>query len=118
MRTDYEDLLENEDSITSDELMYVNELEQARAIEQAALAEIELEMAAHPEPDADVPEEKATEAASRTLLKRELRAQALLRLEDGARTEEDFKEVIKQWDCMGISLVTAWYPNDVFIYAY
>lgn len=118
MRTDYEDLLENEDSITSDDLMYVNELEQARAIEQAALAEIELEMAAHPEPDADVPEEKATEAASRTLLKRELRAQALLRLEDGARTEEDFKEVIKQWDCMGISLVTAWYPNDVFIYAY
>lgn len=41
---------------------------------------------------------EATEAASRTMLKRELRAQALLRLEDGARTEEDFKEVIKQWD--------------------
>ena len=67
MRTDYEDLLENEDSIASDELMYMDELEQARIIEQAALAEIELEMAAYPEPDADVPEEEATEAASRTL---------------------------------------------------
>ncbi|MDU4958543.1 MAG: sigma-70 family RNA polymerase sigma factor [Agathobacter rectalis] len=76
----------------------MEEIEQARIIEQAALAEIELEMAAYPEPDADVPEEEATEVASRTMLKRELRAQALLRLEDGARTEEDFKEVIKQWD--------------------
>lgn len=46
-------------------------------------------MTTYPEPDADVPEEEATEATSRTLLKRELRAQALLRLEDGARTEDD-----------------------------
>ena len=98
MKPDYEELLENEDNIASDELLYMDEQEQARAIEQAALAEIELEMTTYPEPDADVPEEKATEAASRTLLKRELRAQALLRLEDGARTEEDFKEVIKQWN--------------------
>lgn len=81
--------VEIEDSIASDELMYMDELEQARAIEQAALAEIELEMTTYPEPDADVPEEEATEATSRTLLKRELRAQALLRLEDGARTEDD-----------------------------
>ena len=82
-------IVEIEDSIASDELMYMDELEQARAIEQAALAEIELEMTTYPEPDADVPEEEATEATSRTLLKRELRAQALLRLEDGARTEDD-----------------------------
>ena len=34
----------------------MEEMEQARIIEQAALAEIELEMAAYPEPDADVPE--------------------------------------------------------------
>ena len=81
--------VEIEDSIASDELMYMDELEQARALEQAALAEIELEMTTYPEPDADVPEEEATEATSRTLLKRELRAQALLRLEDGARTEDD-----------------------------
>ena len=81
--------VEIEDSIASDKLMYMDELEQARAIEQAALAEIELEMTTYPEPDADVPEEEATEATSRTLLKRELRAQALLRLEDGARTEDD-----------------------------
>lgn len=81
--------VEIEDSIASDELMYMDELEQARAIEQAALAEIELEMTTYPEPDADVPEEEATEATSRTLLKRELRAQAPLRLEDGARTEDD-----------------------------
>lgn len=98
MKPDYEESIENEDNIASDELLYMEEMEQARIIEQAALAEIELEMAAYPEPDADVPEEEATEAASRTMLKRELRAQALLRLEDGARTEEDFKEVIKQWD--------------------
>lgn len=98
MKPDYEESIENEDNIASDELLYMEEMEQARIIEQAALAEIELEMAAYPEPDADVPEEETTEAASRTLLKRELRAQALLRLEDGARTEEDFEEVIQQWD--------------------
>ena len=40
--------------------MYMDELEQARAIEQAALAEIELEMTTYPEPDADVPEEGAS----------------------------------------------------------
>ena len=55
--------VEIEDSIASDELLYMEELEQARAIEQAALAEIELEMTAYPEPDADVPEEEATEAS-------------------------------------------------------
>lgn len=98
MRTDYENYLETEDCIVSDELVYLEELEQARTIEQTALTEIELEMSTHPEPDAYVPEEEATEAVSRTLLKRELRAQALLRMEDGARTEEDFKEVIAQWD--------------------
>ena len=81
MKPDYEESIENEDNIASDELLYMEEMEQARIIEQAALAEIELEMAAYPEPDADVPEEEATEAASRTMLKRELRAQALLRLE-------------------------------------
>ena len=69
MKPDYEESIENEDNIASDELLYMEEMEQARIIEQAALAEIELEMAAYPEPDADVPEEEATEAASRTMLK-------------------------------------------------
>lgn len=34
----------------------------------------------------------------RTKLKRELKAEALTRLEEAARTEEDFKAVIKEWD--------------------
>ena len=55
MKPDYEESIENEDNIASDELLYMEEMEQARIIEQAALAEIELEMAAYPEPDADVP---------------------------------------------------------------
>ena len=41
MKPDYEESIENEDNIASDELLYMEEMEQARIIEQAALAEIE-----------------------------------------------------------------------------
>lgn len=43
-------------------------------------------------------EEPADESSPRKLLKRDIRRMALLRLEDSARTEEDFKEVINIWD--------------------
>ncbi len=37
-------------------------------------------------------------SSNKTMLKRELRAIALKRLEDSARTVSDFEEVIKEWD--------------------
>lgn len=43
-------------------------------------------------------EGQSGEPSPRKLLKRDIKRMALLRLEDSARTEEDFKEVISIWD--------------------
>lgn len=43
-------------------------------------------------------EEQSGELSPRKLLKRDIKRMALLRLEDSARTEEDFKEVVSIWD--------------------
>lgn len=50
------------------------------------------------EEDALGPEFDADEDSNEKKLKRELRAEALRRLELAARTEEDFAYIIKQWD--------------------
>lgn len=54
--------------------------------ENAAILEIELEM------------ENEPEVSTRKKLKRELEQEALARLEDSARTEEDFENVVTWWN--------------------
>lgn len=56
----------------------------------------EMELELHPIKDDDIQPED--EHPNKTMLKRELRAIALKRLEDCARTVSDFEEVIKEWD--------------------
>ena len=63
-------------------------------IELEHFDETELEL--HPIKDDDI--QPKDEHPNKTMLKRELRAIALKRLEDGARTVSDFEEVIKEWD--------------------
>lgn len=43
-------------------------------------------------------QEATPEVTERTLLKRDLRKAAIARMEDAARTEDDFREVVKAWD--------------------
>ena len=57
---------------------------------------MDLEQELHPIKDDDF--QSKDEHPNKTMLKRELRAIALKRLEDGARTVSDFEEVIKEWD--------------------
>ena len=57
---------------------------------------MELEQELNPIKDDDFQPED--EHPNKTMLKRELRAIALKRLEDGARTVSDFEEVIREWD--------------------
>lgn len=65
-------------------------------IELEHFDEMELEQELHPIKDDDFQPED--EHPNKTMLKRELRAIALKRLEDGARMVSDFEEVIKEWD--------------------
>ena len=67
-------------------------------IELEHFNEMELEQELHPIKDDDFQPEN--EHPNKTMLKRELRAIALKRLEDGARTVSDFEEVIKEWDLL------------------
>ena len=60
--------------------------------ENAAILEIELEMENEPEV-LGIPE-----ASTRKKLKRELEQEALARLEDSARTEEEFANVVTWWN--------------------
>ena len=60
--------------------------------ENAAILEIELEMENEPEVS------RIPEASTRKKLKRELEQEALARLEDSARTEEDFENVVTWWN--------------------
>lgn len=75
-----------EDDIPEDDL--TDALER----ENAAILEIELEMENEPEVT------KIPEASTRKKLKRELEQEALVRLEDSARTEEDFENVVTWWN--------------------
>lgn len=75
-----------EEDIQEDEL--TDALEQ----ENAAILEIELEMENEPEVS------KIPETSTREKLKRELEQEALARLEDSARTEEKFANVVTWWN--------------------
>ena len=69
-----------------------DDLTDALERENAAILDIELEMENEPEVS------KIPEASTRKKLKRELEQEALARLEDSARTEEDFENVVTWWN--------------------
>ncbi len=75
-------------------------LEQALAEERLAKLESELEQDEHPvDYDAELEtEEEETAPLSEKRLKREIRAEAMRRLEEAARTEQDFQVVVGEWD--------------------
>ena len=83
-------------AIPIDEDVTFEATRQELQIELEHFDEMELKLELHPiKDDAIQPED---EHPNKTMLKRELRAIALKRLEDGARTVSDFEEVIKEWD--------------------
>lgn len=75
-------------------------LEQALAEERLAKLESELEQDEHPvDYEAELEtEEEETAPVSEKRLKREIRAEAIRRLEEAARTEQDFQVVVGEWD--------------------
>ena len=76
------------------------ELEQDAAAERLAELESALEQDEHPldhEAELETEEEEAS-SVSEKRLKREVRAEAVRRLEEAARTEADFSVVIGEWD--------------------
>ena len=83
-------------TIPIDEDVTFEATRQELQIELEHFDEMELEQELHPIKDDDIQPED--EHPNKTMLKRELRAIALKRLEDGARTVSDFEEVIKEWD--------------------
>ena len=75
-------------------------LEQALAEERLAELESELEQDEHPvDYDAELEtEEEEAAPVSEKRLKREIRAEAMRRLEEAARTESDFRVVVDEWN--------------------
>ena len=75
-------------------------LEQALAEERLAELENELEQDEHPidyEAELEDEEEEAAPVSDKRL-KREMRAEAIRRLEEAARTEKDFRDVVEEWN--------------------
>ena len=75
-------------------------LEQALAEERLAELESELEQDEHPidyEAELEDEEEEAAPVSDKRL-KREMRAEAIRRLEEAARTEKDFRAVVEEWN--------------------
>ena len=75
-------------------------LEQALAEERLAELENELEQDEHPidyEAELEDEEEEAAPVNEKRL-KREIRAEAVRRLEEAARTEKDFRAVVEEWN--------------------
>ena len=94
---EYSHGFDSEDGAVSiDEDITFDEAQQELQIELEHFNEMDLEQELHPIKDDDFQPED--EHPNKTMLKRELRAIALKRLEDGARTVSDFEEVIKEWD--------------------
>lgn len=83
-------------AIPIDEDVTFEATQQELQIELEHFDEMELEQELNPIKDDDFQPED--EHPNKTILKRELRAIALKRLEDGARTVSDFEEVIREWD--------------------
>lgn len=74
--------------------------EQALAEERLAELENELEQDEHPidyEAELEDEEEEAAPVSDKRL-KREMRAEAIRRLEEAARTEKDFRAVVEEWN--------------------
>lgn len=81
------------DTTDSDEAEMTEQEQRQIALEQNIIDRLEADAEEHPfEDDADEEEQ------DRKKLKRELRAEALARLEDAARTQKDFENVIAWWD--------------------
>ena len=94
---EYSHGFDNEDgAVPIDEDISYEATRQELQIELEHFDEMDLEQELHPIKDDDIQPED--EHPNKTMLKRELRAIALKRLEDGARTISDFEEVIKEWD--------------------
>lgn len=94
---EYSHSFDSEDgAVPIDEDITFDEAQQELQIELEHFNEMELEQELHPIKDDDIQPED--EHPNKTMLKRELRAIALKRLEDGARTVSDFEEVVKEWD--------------------
>ena len=94
---EYEHGFDNEDGATSiEEDISYEASRQELQIELEHFNEMDLDQELHPIKDDDFQPED--EHSNKTMLKRELRAIALKRLEDSARTVSDFEEVIKEWD--------------------
>lgn len=94
---EYEHSFDAEDGAVSiDEDITFEEAQHQLQLELEYINEVELEQELHPFQDDDIQPED--EHPHKTMLKRDIRAQALKRLEDGARTVSDFEEVISQWD--------------------
>ena len=75
-------------------------LEQALAEERLAELESELEQDEHPidyEAELEDEEEEAAPVSDKRL-KREMRAEAIRRLEEAARMEKDFRAVVEEWN--------------------
>ena len=75
-------------------------LEQTLAEERLAELENELEQDEHPidyEAELEDEEEEAAPVSDKRL-KREMRAEAIRRLEEAARTEKDFRAVVEEWN--------------------
>ena len=80
-------------------------LEEALAEERTLELESELEQDEHPRDYTAELEDEEEEAAptSEKRLKREIRAEALRRLEEAARTESDFLTVVDEWNKLDIN---------------
>ena len=92
---DFVDWNQDEDAPVCDE-----ELEEALAEERNAALESELEQDEHPidyEAELENEEEEAAPVSDKRL-KREIRAEAVRRLEEAARTEKDFQAVVEEWN--------------------
>lgn len=84
-------MVEWDDEVDREQRRQDKKLQYGLAAEQRAEAEILLEQDEHPYMETD-------EASERALLKRDIKAMALRRMEDSARTPADFEAIIRQWD--------------------
>lgn len=85
-----------DETVPIDEDISYEASRQELQIELEHFNEMDLEQELHPIKDDDIQPED--EHPNKTMLKRELRAIALKRMEDAARSVSDFEEVIKEWE--------------------
>ena len=98
IRPSDDELLGTEDGFT--EWLSAEALEQALAEERLAYLESELEQDEYPidyKAELETEEEEAA-LVSEKRLKQEIRAEAVRRLEEAARTEKDFQVVVNEWN--------------------